>query len=1060
MRNVHPTSLLALAAVLNLMALAPAAAQEGGEATPGAEQPASEPDADEPISDNEILVIASSLRGQVDAPVPPVLELSTEDIAAYGSGSISDLITALGSQVEGSGGGMPVILVNGVRVSSFRELRSYPPEAIEKVEVFPEEVALRYGYSPNQRVVNFILKRNYSSREIEGEYGQPWDGGYSTQELEGTYLQLIGESRLNFNLGWENSSVLTEAERGVIQSTVPSVPGDPDPARYRSLVSDSAGLQGEANFSTRIATGTSLSLNATVERNDSLSYQGLDTVVLPSGENGLLRTLNADDPLTVDRRTTTYSFGSTLNTGIGDWQINATVDASRADTRSLIDRRADTQALVDAVEAGELAPDGILPALPDAGFDRADTTSDTATSKVTVTGRPILLPGGEIFVTVDGGYDYTNIKSEDTRNAGVETSLKRGDLNAGVNVAIPITSRREDFGAAIGDLNLNLSGGINHLSDFGTLTDWSAGLNWRPTERLNLRATYTVRDTAPSLSQLGNPEIATFNVPVFDLARGETVLATMITGGNPDLPAQSQRDWRIGFDWELPEFTSAIQQGRFRVDFIKNHAEDVAAGFPVLTPTIEAAFPGRVTRAACDPDEVGCTVGRIVSIDDRPVTFAQRDSERIQVGLNFTGPFGKARPQAAARAQANNPFGMMRQAVQGAGGAPANGGQGPAGGPAPQGAPGGQAGAAGSPGGGQFNPQVFERIRARFCTPEAANTVPTAEDLAGLPEQLLNRIKNPDGTVNAERWAEARGGICNANFQRVDPARMAELRERMCGKPGETPPTITEQQLAGLPPQMLERLKGPDGNIDPARVEQLRTRFCSADFGRGPQGGRQGQGEGQGPQGGLVFGGPPAGGPGGPGGGGGPGGPGGPGGGPGGPSGFRGGGPAGGGSADGRGRWFVNFNYNYQLKSEVLIAEGGPLLDLLDGQALSGDDGQPRHSVRFNGGLFYAGFGANVNARYIGSSRIAGGDTPGSEDLFFDDYVTVDLRIFADLNQRTSLIESVPLLQNTRVTFAVDNLFDTRQRVVDSMGEVPLRYQPFLVDPIGRSFSIELRKLF
>ena len=37
------------------------------------------------------------------------------------------------------------------------------------------------------------------------------------------------------------------------------------------------------------------------------------------------------------------------------------------------------------------------------------------------------------------------------------------------------------------------------------------------------------------------------------------------SGGNPLLPAQSQRDWRFGMDWELPEFTSAIQQARFRV---------------------------------------------------------------------------------------------------------------------------------------------------------------------------------------------------------------------------------------------------------------------------------------------------------------------------------------------------------------------------------------------------------------------------------------------------------------------------------------------------------------
>jgi hypothetical protein len=618
------TSLLALSVALSFV-LPPAA---GAQDTAQAPAPASVED--DGITDDEIFVIAETLRGQVDAPVPPVLELNEADIAAYGSGSISDLITALGSNVSGPGGGFPVILVNGVRISSFRELRSYPPEAIDKVEVFPEEVAQRYGYSPDQRVVNFVLKRSFASRELEAQYGQPWDGGYSTQEVEGTYLQLIGESRINFNLDWNNSSVLTEAERGVVQANAPMVPGDPDPADFRSLVSDSASIEATGNFATRIAPGTSLSLNAAFQRNDSLSYQGLNSVLLqgPLDINGSresrLRTFGEDDPLTVDRRSTTYSLGSTLNTGIGDWQINATLDANRADSRNLISRRADTSALVAAAAAGTLDLDGALPELADAGFDRADTRSDTANTKITANGRPILLPGGEVSMTLDGGFNYTNIKSRDTRNQGREISLKRGNANAGVNIGIPITSRREDFGAAIGDLNLNLSGGIDHLSDFGTLTDWSAGFNWRPTERLNFRMNYVARDTAPSLSQLGNPEIATFNVPVYDLTRGETVLATVLSGGNSALPAQSQRDWRFGMDWELPEFTSAIQQARFRVEFIKNHSEDVSSGFPVLTPTIEAAFPGRVVRAACDPAEIDCVVGPFVSINQRPVTLARQ----------------------------------------------------------------------------------------------------------------------------------------------------------------------------------------------------------------------------------------------------------------------------------------------------------------------------------------------------------------------------------------------------------------------------------------------------
>src|SRR5690606_37796893 len=691
-----------------------------------------------------------------------------------------------------------------------------------------------------------------------------------------------------FNLEWNDQSLLTEAEREVIQSGAPTFASDPDPALYRSLVSDTAEIEATGNFTTRLGGRTSLSVNATFERNDSLRYQGLDAVVLtpPSGDpaGSVLRTFGEEDPLTVDTRSTTYSLGTTLDTRLGDWQVTATADGNHAVSRNLIDRRIDPLVLAPLQQqalAGTLALDTDLGAFPDAGFDRADSKTDTLNSLVTAVGRPLLLPGGELTVTLDGGYNFTRIESEDTRNPGVTTSLKRGDLSAGVNIGIPITSRREDFGAAIGDVSLNFQGGVNHLSDFGTLTDWTAGLNWGVTERLSLNASYVVHDAAPSLSQLGNPEIATFNVPVFDLSRGETVLATVISGGNPNLPAQTQRDWRFGLNWQLPEFTSAIQQGRLNLELFKNHSEDVASGFPLLTPTIEAAFPGRVVRDG---------TGRIVSIDQRPVTFAEQDSTRVQVGLFFTGPFGKARPEAAAQQQSSNP---LAAAFRG-------------------GAQGGQAGQGqGGPGasGGGFNPQVFAQLRTRFCTPEGAILVPGPADVEGLPPPLLEWLRNPDGTINAERWAEFRPQMCNGGGPGMDPQRFAQLREQFCGQPGQEPPPITDEQLAALPPQMLERLRGPDGTIDRERLAQLQTQFCSGSFQPG-QGGRQGEADGE--QGGSDAsrgqrgGGGPRGG------------------------GF-GGGRFGGGSQDGRGRWFFNLNYSHQFENEVLIAPGGPLLDLLDG---------------------------------------------------------------------------------------------------------------------------------
>ena len=56
-----------------------------------------------------------------------------------------------------------MLLLNGQRISSFRELRDVPTEAIERVEILPEEVALKYGYHADQKVVNIVLRQRFRS---------------------------------------------------------------------------------------------------------------------------------------------------------------------------------------------------------------------------------------------------------------------------------------------------------------------------------------------------------------------------------------------------------------------------------------------------------------------------------------------------------------------------------------------------------------------------------------------------------------------------------------------------------------------------------------------------------------------------------------------------------------------------------------------------------------------------------------------------------------------------------------------------------------------------------
>ena len=112
------------------------------------DEPAETPQPPEEEATQTIVIRAERLPGQVDTDLAPILELDEGEIAAYGANSIEDLVTALEPQTNSNRGrgGRPVFLINGVRIGSFREFRSYPSEAIAKVEVLPEEVAQKFGF--------------------------------------------------------------------------------------------------------------------------------------------------------------------------------------------------------------------------------------------------------------------------------------------------------------------------------------------------------------------------------------------------------------------------------------------------------------------------------------------------------------------------------------------------------------------------------------------------------------------------------------------------------------------------------------------------------------------------------------------------------------------------------------------------------------------------------------------------------------------------------------------------------------------------------------------------
>ena len=141
----------------------------------------------------------------------------------------------------------------------------------------------------------------------------------------------------------------------------------------------------------------------------------------------------------------------------------------------------------------------------------------------------------------------------------------------------------------------------------------------------------------------------------------------------------------------------------------------------------------------------------------------------------------------------------------------------------------------------------------------------------------------------------------------------------------------------------------------------------------------------------------------------------------------------------------------------MLIHEGLPPLDFLNGSAVGNRGGRPRHEVEVTAGITRNGLGARVNANWQSGTTVR---NAAAGDLEFSDLATFNLRLFADLGAQRRLVERVPFLRGARVSLIVNNLFDSRPEVRDAFGATPLAYRGPFLDPLGRSVRISFRKLF
>jgi hypothetical protein len=622
---IRKTTLLGGAALLFPLAQ-PAIGQEAPAPTPSPGSSAAQPspgtavaqatptEGAQPVDDvpeeQEIVVVGQRPRGSVIGDIPPEDTLDARDVRATGATSITELLDALAPQIgsaQGRGGEAPVLLLNGQRISSFREMRDIPTEAIQRVEILPEEVALKYGYRANQKVVNIVLRQRFRSTVAQLGATTATDGGYTAATGDVTRLMIQRNGRTQLSLHATGNTMLTEAERNILLTQPSPAGNDADALRARSLIGAKRDVRASAIVNRQILGDVSATLNAEIEHNEGRSLIGLgDTLLTPLARNN-----TADSA----------HLGTTLNWDKAKWHWNVTGNADWE--RDLVGTDTD-----------------------DVNFPRNRTRETTTSGDITATanGNLFKVPAGNASTTLRVGASTVNLDSE-RRIAGVGTpsSVGRTTGTAAVNVDLPISRRGHDF-SALGNLTINGNAEVNQLSDFGTLTKFGAGANWSPVDRLNFVTSWTREEGPPTINQLGDPLLVTPGTRIFDFTTNQTVLVTTVTGGNPDLQSDRRTAFKLGGYWQPLQNTDL----RLRADYVHQRIERPISNI-IVTSAIEAAFPERFMRDAS---------GQLVRVNLTPVNFDSSRRDTLRVGFDFSKPLKSRRPSPAVLEQLRQQFGF------------------------------------------------------------------------------------------------------------------------------------------------------------------------------------------------------------------------------------------------------------------------------------------------------------------------------------------------------------------------------------------------------------------
>lgn len=635
---------------------------DSGEAAPAA-QPASRSSSPAQSDANDDMVTTVSAVtvkmnqkpvGSVIGDIAPEQSFSAADIQSFGVASVTELLAELAPEVRSDRGrgGAPVVLLNGRRISGFNEVQNIPSEAILRVDILPEEVSLKYGYSADQKVVNIVLRRRFRAITGELQGGAATEGGTVTGKAEGDLLHLRGDDRLNLDLQYSAKSPLTEADRDVMEPPSTALNANAvDLAKARSLTPATQTATLNAVQSRSSLGGIALTLNGTLSATRSDSRQGLGQYGLaaPSTDpfyqpdiGGMVSLYEPGDRLVQSTQSWSGHLGGTLNKDVGPWRHSLTAGYDHSDGRTHSPGGLDASLAQGAATALDPTFNPYAPAPAALVVSRASALSaavaDSGNVQWLSTGPLAKLPAGDLFVSAKLGASTSGLASHSDRPAPSSVWISRSDLNSQVNLDAPITSVKAKRLSFLGDLTVNLNVAIDQWSDVGSLWTTGAGFNWSPVQGYSLLVSTTDDHLPPTPQQLASPVVITPGVRVFDFVSGQTADVAQISGGATNLVPDHRRVWKVGLSAKpIPSQNLTIS-----ANYIATLIRDPIVSSLPATQAVETALPTRYVRNA---------TGQLVSVDARPFNIDQQWREELRWGFNWSIPLPGSAPPSSAPLQ-------------------------------------------------------------------------------------------------------------------------------------------------------------------------------------------------------------------------------------------------------------------------------------------------------------------------------------------------------------------------------------------------------------------------